>query len=410
MVAAKYKTMTKQLQAEKKDLLASAEAAADFADSQALQLAKADEDNREKADALTELLAEKKRTSKKLVDIEHANLESNSLITEIHAFTGGEGTDGATIGVQILDWCRAQKRDKEAVRMFGELQIEHNLLKEKLADIHLNGHKVSKSKSKKGLSTTHRAEDIQNGVLRCFQKDRCCAVAWAEGKGQQCSRHWDKNKDADGRPVGKTSKLCKTHQKFLKADGTYEGSFGLYQKQRPTKWGECGLTHQLGSGHKKDGKINWKMTELDYDRQFATEEFQSSIPSDLPKYLFPDEDAPQTSSDEEMEVSDDESEGEGEHDISADDEVSSDEEEEEEMDCGIVAVGGVLNNNHPVVQQALADLGGPAPAPLLSEESEDEMGEMVDEQAELEAEIEANGCAESDDESECELEYDDESE
>ena len=372
MVAAKYKTMTKQLQAEKKDLLASAEAAADFADSQALQLAKADDDNRSQADALTELLAEKKQTSKKLVDIEHANLENNCLITQIHGFTGGEGTDGATIGVQILDWCRAQKRDKEAVRMFGELQIEHNLLKEKLADIHLNGHKVSKSKSKKGLSGTHRAEDIQNGVLRCFQEDRCCAIAWADGKGQQCSRHWDKHED------GKTSKLCKTHQKFLKADGTYEGSFGLYQKQRPTKWGECGLTHQ--QDYKKDGKINWKMTELDYDRQFATEEFQSSIPSDLPKYLFPDEDAPQTSSDEEMEVSDDETDDEEEN-VSADDEVSDDEEDPiAEVEAEVEAVSV------------------PVAAPLLSEESEDEMGEMVEEQASEESEeseVEVESEAES---------------
>ena len=400
MVAAKYKTMTKQLQKEKKELVAT---------NTRLSLAKTelkqrtDKQLKDKNDLLKDAEEEKKEIALSLKEaldetaqVKQVQEQAEEFISEMCDITGEQDPDA------IKEWAYQQKRDKDAVRMFGELQIEHNLLKEKLADIHLNGHKVSKSKSKKGLSGTHRAEDIQNGVLRCFQEDRCCAIAWADGKGQQCSRHWDKHED------GKTSKLCKTHHKLLKADGTYEGAFGLYQKQRPTKWGECGLTFQRE--YKKDGKINWKMSELDYDRQFATDEFQQSIPSDLPKYLFPDEDTPQTSSDEEMEVSDDESDDEEEI-VSADDEVSSDEEEEEEeMDCGIVAVGGVLNNNHPVVQQALADLGGPAPAPLLSEESEDEMGEMVDEQAELEAEIEANGCAESDDESECELEYDDESE
>ena len=421
MVAAKYKTMTKQLQKEKGQLLkdkeerqkeyADLKTETDDAAATALSCLKTEHTkHKQTASKLKEALDE-------VIQVKQVQEDAEVFIQEMCDITGEEDPDA------IKEWAIQQKRDKDAVRMFGELQIEHNLLLEKLADIHLNGHKVSKSKSKKGLSGTHRAEDIQNGVLRCFQEDRCCAIAWADGKGQQCSRHWDKHDD------GKTSKLCKTHHKLLKADGTYEGAFGLYQKQRPTKWGECGLTFQRE--YKKDGKINWKMTELDYDRQFATDEFQQSIPSDLPKYLFPEEDAPQTSSDEEMEVSDDETDDEDEN-VSADGEVSSDEEEEEaeveaveaevefisspaaedddyedqvsedeSVDCGILAIGGVLNTEHPLVQRVIAD---------LSVESEDEMGEMVDEQAELEDEIEANGCAESSSESEVEVESDDESE
>tara|TARA_R110001592_G_scaffold22253_1_gene88788 strand:- start:40 stop:1281 length:1242 start_codon:yes stop_codon:yes gene_type:complete len=405
MVAAKYKTMTKQLQKEKKELVAT---------NTRLSLAKTelkqrtDKQLKDKNDLLKDAEEEKKEIALSLKEaldetaqVKQVQEQAEEFISEMCDITGEQDPDA------IKEWAYQQKRDKDAVRMFGELQIEHNLLKEKLADIHLNGHKVSKSKSKKGLSGTHRAEDIQNGVLRCFQEDRCCAIAWAEGKGQQCSRHWDKHED------GKTSKLCKTHHKLLKHDGTYEGAFGLYQKQRPTKWGECGLTFQRE--YKKDGKINWKMSELDYDRQFATDEFQQSIPSDLPKYLFPDEDAPQTSSDEEMEVSDDETDDE--ENVSADDEVSSDEEEEVCDDCGKCLEGdNKCGEGCPAYDAGLEDvtnedeMGGPYPAPLLSEESEDEMGEMVDEQAELEAEIEANGCAESDDESECEVVSDDESE
>ena len=385
MVAAKYKTMTKQLQKEKGQLLKDKEERQkEYADLKT-------ETDDAAATALSCLKTEHtkhKQTSLKLkealdevIQVKAIQEDAEVFFAEMSDITGEQDPDA------IKEWAIQQKRDTDAVRMFGTLQIEHNLLKEKLADIHLNGHKVSKSKSKKGLSGTHRAEDIKNGVLRCFQEDRCCAIAWADGKGQQCSRHWDKHED------GKTSKLCKTHQKFLKADGTYEGSFGLYQKQRPTKWGECGLTHQLGSGHKKDGKINWKMTELDYDRQFATEEFQSSIPSDLPKYLFPDEDAPQTSSDEEMEVSDDETDDEEEN-VSADDEVSDDEEDPiAEVEAEVEAVSV------------------PVAAPLLSEESEDEMGEMVEEQASEESEeSEVEVVSEESEESEVEVESEAESE
>ena len=160
------------------------------------------------------------------------------------------------------------------------------------------------------------------------------------------------------------------------------------------------------------------MTESDYDREFASDAFKQSIPSDLPEYLFPEEVWVREDCDDE--VSDDESDDEDEN-VSADGEVSSDEEEEEVVEEHTHAEAGTRQTLPNGIILEANGLGGVAvvvPAPpveaeveavgaefkaWLSQESEDEMGEMVDEQAEMEAQIADNGCVESGEESETEV-------
>jgi len=191
---------------------------------------------------------------------------------------------------ELTDWVEkmAQEQEeeqaqKDAIRMLGELQLKTNLLEEQLAKIREEGYKVSKAKSKKGLSGSHRQEKIDNGVLECFHPDRCCAMVWANGKGSQCSRHWDKN------PDGKWSKVCLTHQKHISEDRTtWTGSFGLYHQQRPATWGEHGLYVQNEYKSRTGKPICWKMKQAEYLPQFESDEFQSSIPTEQPRYDYPD--------------------------------------------------------------------------------------------------------------------------
>lgn len=214
-----------------------------------------------------------------------SNLQKFQHIYQQHLdLTGLETAD------ELTDWIEKKAQSaqedqlqQDAVRMLGELQIKTNLLEEQLAKIRQEGYKVSKSKAKKGLSGSHRQEKLDVGKLEVFHPDRCCAMVWADGKGSQCSRHWDKN------PDGTWSKVCKTHQKHISADGkTWTGSFGLYHLCRPATWGEHGLYVQNEYKSRTGKGICWKMKQAEYLPQFESKEFQDSIPDDVPFYNFPE--------------------------------------------------------------------------------------------------------------------------
>lgn len=208
-------------------------------------------------------------------EVKDQQKEADVFIRAVCELTGKSSPD------EVFQWMENAKHSEEAIRMFGELQVKYNLLQEQLDRIKTEGYKVSTNKKTKGLSSTHRKEKVSQGVLECFHQDRCCAMVWANGLGQQCSRHWDKHED------GKESKLCKTHYKhYTEEDHCYRGSFGLYHLNRPKQWGDMGLYVQ--KEYKVGGNICWKMKDPEYQAQFQSAEFQSSIPTDLPQFVYPD--------------------------------------------------------------------------------------------------------------------------
>ncbi len=197
---------------------------------------------------------------------------------------------GKSTAEEVFQWAeekanedQAEKTQQDALRMLGELQVKFNLLTEQMEKIKVEGFKVVKQTNKsKGHSGTHRKEKVSQGVLECFHKNRCCAMVWADGLGQQCSRHWDKHEG------GTSSRLCKTHYKHYDPEThEYTGSHGLYHINRPQKWGDMGLSVQTGT-FKVGGNICWKLKQAEYDCQFKSQEFQDSIPDDLPAYCYPD--------------------------------------------------------------------------------------------------------------------------
>jgi hypothetical protein len=241
---------------------------------------KANDDLRAKCQEMEKALEEKDTIIQQEQDrVKHAEV----FIKACQELTGKSTAD------EVFAWMESAKCGEDATRMFGELQVKYNLLNEKLDFIHKNGYKVAKStaKSKKGLSTTHRKEDVGNGVLRCFQKDRCCAVVWANGLAQQCSRHWN-SKD---NPEGLDTKLCKTHNKKINDQGQFTGSWGLYHQERPTNWGEWGLDIQNEWKKSKGKPICYKMKEDQYTEQFNSQAFQESIPEGWIRYDYPEKQA-----------------------------------------------------------------------------------------------------------------------
>ena len=269
-----YKKMAKQLAVENADLKTQMET----------KTAQYEENTKHQTATLTKAM-ERTKTLKTELDETAGNLKKFQHLFQTHLdLTGVETAE------ELTDWVEKKAQSavedqlqQDAVRMLGELQVKTNLLEEQLAKIRQEGYKVSKSKSKKGLSGSHRQEKIEVGVLECFHPDRCCAMVWADGKGSQCSRHWDKH------PDGKISRVCKTHQKHIGADGkTWTGSFGLYHQQRPSTWGEWGLYVQNEYKSRTDKPICWKMKQAEYLPQFESDEFQKSIPDDVPRYDYPE--------------------------------------------------------------------------------------------------------------------------
>ncbi len=274
--------------------------------------------------------------------------ETDKFINDLYEKTGKDDHE------DVLAWVdeQAEKESnnqvqQDAIRMLGELQVKFNLLSEQMDEVRKNGFKVSKSK-KAGFTGRHRGEDVQDGVLKCFQANHCCAISWSDGQGGQCSRHWDKN---DGTytdkecgamtcPNGEKSKMCKTHAKLITPSGTYEGAFGLYSQKRPTKWGEFGLKVQ--NEFKKDANICWKLKAVDYDAQI--DDVLAGVPDSVPKYLFPDQTAEaqmvEFSSDEEDEGEDDGSNSisEAGDDVGVMEDVESEEEQEQELEEDMVAL------------------------------------------------------------------------
>ncbi len=197
------------------------------------------------------------------------------------------GMDDASV---ILEWAKTQKEkeadnqvQQDALRMFGELQVKFNLLEEQMAIIRRDGFKVSKNKKEKGLSSTHRNEHItQAGHLPVFEPSRCSAMVWANGKGCQCSRHWDSKQNPDG----KDTRLCLTHNKLVKS-GVFTGATGLYHQERPETWGEYGLSVQ--KEYKQGNTIPWRMKQAEWKVQWNSEEFQASIPEGTPRFPYPEQ-------------------------------------------------------------------------------------------------------------------------
>ena len=272
---------------------------------------------KKESETATALLLKSKENEQKAYDDQEAVqfkfqklTEEHTTLTEEHAETKNQMADflnkmanelqeGANADdfsdEQMLDKVRQMKtqaeagqKEADAFRMLGVLQVEFNLLQEQMETIRKEGFKVRKQgqKTKKGLSKTHRGEDVQDGVLRAFEPDRCCAVSWANGLGQQCSRHWVQNDDGDW------THMCKTHSGLCskQEDGSiqFEGSFGVYHQPRPTKWGEHGLKVQ--KEYRAGGKIPWKLNAIDYDRQ--VEEMCLNVPADVPRFAFPELPAP----------------------------------------------------------------------------------------------------------------------
>jgi hypothetical protein len=210
-------------------------------------------------------------------EVKDQQKEADTFIRAVCELTGKSSPD------EVFQWMETAKHGEEAIRMFGELQVKYNLLQEQLDRIKTEGYTPAKpTKNLKGHSGTHRKEKVSQGVLECFHENRCCAMVWADGLGQQCSRHWDKHEN------GKESKLCKTHYKhYNPEDHCYSGAHGLYHINRPKKWGEHGLSVQTGT-YKVGGNICWKMKDPEYQAQFQSAEFQSSIPTDLPQFIYPE--------------------------------------------------------------------------------------------------------------------------
>lgn len=274
-----YKKMCVALKAKNKDLQAKMDKADEDGKAwrqkvktQMDESKKANEALAVKYNKAMETLDEQKKLTQEVKDQQK---EADTFIRAVCELTGKSSPD------EVFQWMETAKHGEEAIRMFGELQVKYNLLQEQLDRIKTEGYKVSTNKKTKGLSSTHRKEKVSQGVLECFHKDRCCAMVWANGLGQQCSRHWDKH------PDGKDSKLCKTHYKhYTEEDHCYRGSFGLYHLNRPKQWGDMGLYVQ--KEYKVGGNICWKMKDPEYQAQFQSAEFQSSIPTDLPQFVYPD--------------------------------------------------------------------------------------------------------------------------
>tara|TARA_R110000803_G_scaffold88854_4_gene155894 strand:+ start:3229 stop:4536 length:1308 start_codon:yes stop_codon:yes gene_type:complete len=332
---------------------------------------------------ITDLKTKHSTTSKNLDNTKNslnlAKLELEASIQGKHAFhtdllnilgLDDDATDRDILSQveNIAEEASSEQTQKDALRMLGELQVKYNLLQEQMDRIRVEGYKVSKSKKGKGLSQGHRKEKVSVGVLECFQEDRCCAMVWANGLGSQCSRHWS----VKGNPEGEDTKMCKTHGKHLNGN-IYQGSFGLYHRNRPTIWGEHGLKVDT-STYKVGNKISWKMKAPEYDAEYQGAEFQASIPT-LPNYLYPTE--------EQQFGDDSESEDESDMEVSADD-ASSDEEEQEQVE--------------DVPVKELAEVEDE------EEEAEDDtltLEPVVDEEHEaMLAQIAKHGCAETDDEEE----------
>ena len=252
-------------------------------------------------DKHTKTLNEKKAKMKTLLeernDLRDRLTEAEGVINTLQETTKTQNP------MELLDWVKTQAERAEAnqvqadaLRMFGELQVKFNLLEEQMAVIRRDGYKVSKNKKEKGLSSEHRKEHIvQANHLPLFVSNRCSALVYSNGKGCQCSRHWDSKQNPDG----KDTHLCLTHNKLL-VDGVFTGSTGLYHQERPARWGEYGLSVQ--KEYKTGGKISWKMPQCEWNTQFNSPEFQASIPADVPKFPYPKLDV-QVSDDEDDDAS-----------------------------------------------------------------------------------------------------------
>jgi hypothetical protein len=216
--------------------------------------------------------------------VEDRLAQSHEFVRSLMEETGLDNSD------HILEWVKTQKQketdnqvQQDALRMFGELQVKFNLLEEQMAIIRRDGFKVSKNKKEKGLSSTHRNEHItQAGHLPVFEPSRCSAMVWSNGKGCQCSRHWDSKQNPDGRDT----RLCLTHNKLL-IDGVFTGATGLYHQQRPATWGEYGLSVQ--KEYKEGNSIPWRMKQAEWNVQWNSAEFQASIPEGTPRFPYPEQ-------------------------------------------------------------------------------------------------------------------------
>ena len=230
-------------------------------------------------------LKEQKKTLEAEVEqLTDSLAQSHEFVRSLMDETGLDNSD------HILEWVKTKKQmetdnqvQQDALRMFGELQVKFNLLEEQMAIIRRDGHKVSKNKKEKGLSSTHRNEHItQAGHLPVFEPSRCSAVVWANGKGCQCSRHWNSKQN----PEGATTHLCLTHNNLM-ADGVFTGATGLYHQERPAVWGEFGLKHQ--AEYKTGNTIPWRMKQAEWSVQWNSEAFQASIPADIPRLPYPEQ-------------------------------------------------------------------------------------------------------------------------
>lgn len=215
---------------------------------------------------------------------------SEVFIKSLQELTGKSSAD------EVFEWAeekanqdQAEKTQQDALRMLGELQVKFNLLTEEMARIKEEGYKppAKIAKKQKGLSGKHRKEDCAAGEMRAFDECRCSAISWANGLAQQCSRHWTSHGED-----GTRTHLCKTHFKLLEVRNgkeVFTGSWGLYHQERPSVWGEFGLSVQKEFA--KDGKgigkkIPYKLKAEDYNKQIMNH--MAAVPSKVPRFDYPE--------------------------------------------------------------------------------------------------------------------------